>query len=223
MLDYTGWHYSFFPGTVDWQHNLASFEQFPLKNDSVEMFYSSHCFEHIPDKYHEHNFSELYRCLKPGGVVRITTPDFDKGYEAAKNHLTDFFEGYICNKGEDIYQGFIAYFCSDFLKGRLKTSDIRRSLEEMTKKDFIKWGTIDVPEEWVKEQQGHVSIWYFEKFKKMLEGAGFRNFELSTPGGSNFEEMRGSGFAWGFDNRFPEGSIFVEAHKPKPAGKTRKS
>ncbi len=214
VLDYTGWKYSFAPGTVDWQHNLASFDPFPFPDNSIRMFYSSHCLEHIPARFHEHIFREIARCLAPGGLVRLTTPDFDKGYAAAKAGDRAFFEGYACRPGDDIYQAFVFYFCAGYLKDKYPTEEIRAALNEKSREAFIDWMTCDVPEEWTRDRQDHVSIWHFDRFKELFSSVGIEDVELSTSGGSRSPEMRGAGMAWGFDRRYPKGSIYVEATKP---------
>lgn len=49
--------------------------ELPFKNESVDVFYSHHVIEHLPDlQYH---FKELYRCLKKGGVIRVGVPNSD--------------------------------------------------------------------------------------------------------------------------------------------------
>lgn len=214
VLDYTGWSYAFFPGTVDWQHNLASLHPLPLKSGSIELFYSSHCFEHLPDTFHPHLLSEMYRTLKPGGIVRITTPDFDKGFEALKEKNMDFFRGYLCNSDTEATQAFVGYFCAGYLRGRLNDSDVENAAMSKSKEAFIEWIQTDIPEAWLRENQDHVSIWYFDKFEKLMREAGFTDIRRSNPGESQSPEMRGHGFAWAFDHRYPEGSIFVEARKP---------
>jgi len=214
VLDYTGWSYSFAPGTVDWQHNLASTKPLPLKSNSICCFYSSHCLEHIPEKFHGHIASEISRCLIPGGGIRITTPDFDKGYSAIKSANKDFFYPYLCEPGGDIYQAFIGYFCRDYLKDKRDTVDIKAALESKTKEEFIDWVSVDVPEDYIEKNQDHVAVINFDRLKILFENAGLENVEYKNPEESGFHEMTGRGFAWVFNDRFPEGSLFVEATKP---------
>ena len=49
-------------------------------------FYSFHVIEHLPDDYLPSLFSELFRCLVPGGWVRLGGPD-------AENASRKFIEG----------------------------------------------------------------------------------------------------------------------------------
>lgn len=66
------------------EHNLLSFP-WPIKDNSVDEFFCSHFIEHIPHGNDGHNdpfyqfFDEVFRCLKPGGVIRTITPYYANG------------------------------------------------------------------------------------------------------------------------------------------------
>jgi len=47
----------------------------PFKDNSVDIFYSHHVIEHLPDL--QRHFDELYRCLKTSGKIRIGGPNGD--------------------------------------------------------------------------------------------------------------------------------------------------
>lgn len=49
----------------------------PFQNDSVDFFFSEHFFEHLAKSDGLKLLGEIKRCLKPGGVSRITVPDLD--------------------------------------------------------------------------------------------------------------------------------------------------
>lgn len=49
----------------------------PFREDTIDAFYSHHVVEHLPDPILPKHFAELYRCLKPGGVIRIGVPNAD--------------------------------------------------------------------------------------------------------------------------------------------------
>lgn len=61
-----------------------------FKDNSVDVVYASHLFEHLSHKAARLFLSESYRCLKPGGVVRIVVPDL---YKLAKKYVTDVENG----------------------------------------------------------------------------------------------------------------------------------
>jgi Uncharacterized protein conserved in bacteria len=52
----------------------------PFRSGSVDAFYSHHVIEHLPDASLPFHFSELLRCLKPGGVIRIGGPNGDAAF-----------------------------------------------------------------------------------------------------------------------------------------------
>lgn len=61
----------------------------PFRDDSVDVFYSHHVIEHLPDGRLPFHFQEMYRCLKPGGVIRIGGPHGD---EAIRNFLDEKYD-----------------------------------------------------------------------------------------------------------------------------------
>lgn len=46
----------------------------PIETESVDYFRASHFLEHVPDW--DAHFTEIYRCLKPGGYYEIIAPYF---------------------------------------------------------------------------------------------------------------------------------------------------
>jgi predicted SAM-dependent methyltransferase len=63
---------------ADFRHAL------PFRDNSVDAIYSINVLEHIPDI--DFHFREMYRCLKPGGVIRVGGPSGD-------SHIKKFLEG----------------------------------------------------------------------------------------------------------------------------------
>ena len=49
----------------------------PFRDATVDAFYSHHVVEHLSDQVIASLFKEMYRCLKPGGIIRIGGPDGD--------------------------------------------------------------------------------------------------------------------------------------------------
>lgn len=47
----------------------------PFRSATVDAFYSHHVIEHLPDL--EAHLSEVFRCLKPGGIYRVGGPHGD--------------------------------------------------------------------------------------------------------------------------------------------------
>lgn len=49
----------------------------PFHDNTVDIFYSHHMIEHLPDSFLPFHFNEMFRCLKPGGIIRIAGPNGD--------------------------------------------------------------------------------------------------------------------------------------------------
>jgi len=217
VMEYETEWYRYSPGIIDYNHNLASEDKFSLKNNSVYLFYLSHTIEHIPQRYCQHLFNELYRCLKPGGAIRLTNPDFDLGYEAYGRKDIEFFKKY---KGTDLDEKFLYFFASFHVVEKSKVvleetkKLLRKNFSEMSKEKFANHYTLDIPpESQERHTESHISWWNYEKMESFLKTAGFKKIYLSKPQESKFPEMRGDGRNSGFDSTHPEFSIFVEAIK----------
>ncbi|HUJ10276.1 MAG TPA: methyltransferase domain-containing protein [Verrucomicrobiae bacterium] len=49
----------------------------PFHDGTVDAFYSHHVIEHLPDSNLTSHLEDLFRCLKPGGIIRIGGPNGD--------------------------------------------------------------------------------------------------------------------------------------------------
>ena len=56
----------------------------PFPDKSVDAFYSHHVIEHLADTLLPFHFGEMFRCLKPGGFIRVGGPNGD---HAIKKYL----------------------------------------------------------------------------------------------------------------------------------------
>jgi predicted SAM-dependent methyltransferase len=56
-------------------------------NNSVDIVYASHLFEHLSKGSADLFLRESHRCLKPGGVIRIVVPDL---YKICKRYIETF-------------------------------------------------------------------------------------------------------------------------------------
>jgi len=65
--------------------------RWPFEDESFDAVYSEHMFEHILPVDGAAFLRESYRILKPGGILRITTPDLEKYLLGYVNRGTDSF------------------------------------------------------------------------------------------------------------------------------------
>lgn len=56
---------------------LDLLKEFPFKNDSFHLLYSSHFVEHIPKENLIFFLRECFRVIAPGGLLRLVLPDFE--------------------------------------------------------------------------------------------------------------------------------------------------
>ena len=47
----------------------------PFPDNRFKGIYTEHCFEHLPFNDFKKNMKEIYRVLKPGGILRLIMPD----------------------------------------------------------------------------------------------------------------------------------------------------
>jgi SAM-dependent methyltransferase len=66
-------------------------EGLPLERDSLDYIVSHHSLPEIPMTDIVGVLEELRRVLKPGGVLRISLPDLDKGIQAYLENDRDYF------------------------------------------------------------------------------------------------------------------------------------
>ena len=79
-----------FTGKCDIWADLRN--ELPFNDETIDAIYSHHMLEHLPNI--EYHLSEVFRCLKPGGVYRVGGPNGDsaiaKFIENDKNWFGDF-------------------------------------------------------------------------------------------------------------------------------------
>lgn len=127
--DLEGWlnteYNPFHPGQVF----LDATEQYPMPDDSFDYVYSEHMIEHIPWRAGQAMLRQCFRVLKPGGTIRISTPNLanicslsttqpdarQRNYikQASDKHCPDnegYLGGFVIN---NFYWDFGHYFIYD--------------------------------------------------------------------------------------------------------------
>jgi SAM-dependent methyltransferase len=90
-----GWLNSdLFPPAADvWHLDVTSV--FPLPSDTFDFIYSEHMIEHIPYTAGQVMLEECYRVLKPGGTIRVSTPDLNFVVGLYQGEKSDLQKAYI--------------------------------------------------------------------------------------------------------------------------------
>ncbi len=210
VLDTYSVAYSYPSVFIDYDFNLSSERALPFEDNTVRLFYSSHTFEHIPQKKCQFIFNEIYRCLKRGGAIRLTMPDFDLAYIAYGENNENFFKHQL---GKDIHRKFLDFF-ANFISSKISPKEFSDNYDRMKKEDFANYYSNKAIEMMGKVQvAGHLNWWNYEKVENMLKKAGFNTIYRSSYQKSRFSEMRDTKNKKYFDSTFPDISLFVEAIK----------
>jgi len=70
-------------------------QRFPFENGTFDYVYTEHLIEHISMEKGFFVFKECYRVLKPGGVIRVSTPDLHFLIDLFKPEKTEIQKQYI--------------------------------------------------------------------------------------------------------------------------------
>ncbi|MES0809977.1 methyltransferase domain-containing protein [Roseibium sp. SCPC15] len=208
------------------EYDLTKKIPLPFESNELDLAYCSHTVEHIKNDDASNLFREVYRCLKVGGVFRITCPNADLFYYAARMKNFSAFKfrtnHWFSKRNIDLdtvqpEDYLIRAFASQInptneVIERAKPQllkEMRANLEEMDKADFLDWLTSKVKFS-IKNVGSHINWWNHAKFSELLSEAGFDAIYPSTFGGSIAAPMRNT---QKFDKTVPEESIYVEAIK----------
>lgn len=124
----------------------------PIAENSCDMIYSSHFFEHLDYPQGVKLMRDCYRMLRPGGTFRFCLPNFKRAFEAYVNRDQEFLNGLLEMQWPD------------------QSVDIRRVLPE------VELGTESIADyvNYVVYQSGeHKCIYDEEKVIKLLRHIGF--------------------------------------------------
>jgi general secretion pathway protein G len=143
---------------------LDATRPFPLPECSFDFVYSEHQIEHVPLRAGDRMLAECFRVLRPGGVVRIATPDLARIARLAQSPL-----------GED--EAYYVEYISRMLG--LPAPDPTRVINAM----FRAFGPDDA--------SGHQFIYSFDTLAERLRAAGFTDVRRREVGESEHPMLRG--------------------------------
>lgn len=200
-------------------------QPFPIESATIGGFYFSHVNEHLPDQINDFLFAEVFRCLRPGGVVRFVFPDFDKALRAYARSDRDFFQFDWWRRSgfSDRMEWSNAALLLEFVAGRALRGGPEDGNKKYSADEFAEWISEESPYDvakqicralsWKAQKKNpntHCNWWTVRKFKKCLEKVGFSNVWESSYLGSVLYPLRDSKL---FDTTFPHMSGYVEAQK----------
>lgn len=215
------------------EHDLFSTDTIKLNDGSAYAAYCSHTIEHIDDLSVQRLLNEIFRLLKPGGVVRIVTPDIQLQYRAYRDNDRHYFFWINSYSREKDYQragltqplnqasidqifleDFASYASTLPVKGasqRISDEELRQLFASRSFEDALDYCTSLCPIELQKDNpQNHINWFHEKKLHSMLAKAGFNNIYRSAYGQSYCAPMRDLNF---FDKTLPKVSLYMEARK----------
>ncbi|HYW13601.1 MAG TPA: methyltransferase domain-containing protein [Longimicrobium sp.] len=143
---------------------LDATQPFPIPSASFQFVYSEHQIEHIPLAAGDRMLAECFRVLRPGGIVRIATPDLERMARLALPPLGE----------EETY--YVAYISR--MLG-LPAPDATRVVNAI----FREFGPDDA--------SGHQFIYSYETLAERLRAAGFADARRCEVGESTHDVLRG--------------------------------
>lgn len=144
---------------------LDATRPFPFEDDVFDYVYSEHMIEHIGHQSAVSMLRECFRVLKPGGKIRISTPDLkvytalhSKEKTASQNHYVDWMSQKL------VAEGFVPEvdYCKDVF---------------IINNAFRSWG--------------HQFLYDRETLRVTLSRVGFKDLEFYQPCVSDDENLRG--------------------------------
>ena len=165
-------------------------QPFPFEDNSLDYIFHEHVIEHI--NYHQGQFmlQECFRVLKPGGRIRIATPDLQ------------VFLGLYGNQASAEQKLFLSEyvrFNSDVWSADLKHVRNNHAVFVLNH-NFRAWG--------------HQFIYDYPALSEALERAGFSDTERQSPQESKDDNLCGLEFRKEIVGIFD--ALVVEAKKPQP-------
>jgi hypothetical protein len=230
VLDFHSESYGYHPIFLDHNINLENKSKWPIKNQSYNLVYSSHTFEHLSEKAVDFTLDEIFRILKPGSGFRINVPDTNLAITAYENGdlswFRDVWMGYVDDLGDckhpdgnyedDFWLEFyiISFFASYLVRSRdydIDLERVRSNYERLQTAEFLNKYSNKVTDSMQSGHPGWHRNWFtIEKLRDKLASKGFNEIERSECRKSRYNEMNKAEF-----DRRPHMSVYVDAKKPE--------
>ena len=133
---------------VHYVRDVTDLAIFP--DNHADLVYACHVLEHVRHRALEHALWEWRRVLKPGGVLRLSVPDFDKllcVYEAYHGDLRSIISPLMGGQEHDYnvhYSAFNRQYLSDKLI-KVGFLEVRRwDADSVSNHDFTDWANSSI-------------------------------------------------------------------------------
>ena len=230
-VDYATEHYRAVQRGQFIPYDLMQLAPLPIESGSAEIVYSSHTIEHVSDEAVRNLFRECYRILKPGGGLRVTTPDAALEFQAYQRndrcywYWTDWYsrpgsweDQYTLPLGQaSIQQLFLHHFASQLCEIDIDTTSTRKYSDAEIAAVFSERPLEEALDFFTRQCKynpghpgNHINWWTQDKLVSFLKQAGFAVCCRSGFGQSAFLPLRDTRF---FDMTHPRISLYVEATK----------
>jgi SAM-dependent methyltransferase len=197
---------------IDIVHNFMDEKPIGLSDGCVDLVYTEHCIEHLPEKKVAYLLGDVFRLLKPGGVLRISCPDSSIAYDKYTDPNVERidFNSRLRDDGKEIeLLDFMATPLANTMtreeaRGILLSNRSEKAFDIFTSRlgDLTK-------EDQERSPGGHLSWWDGRKLQFVLRVLGFRKVTLRDRNESGIEDFKDSCF----DRTAPTFSVRVECAK----------
>ena len=177
--------------------------------------YASHCLEHLQESQVKWWIGEVFRILKIGGRVRITSPDIKAFFDAYEAKDASFYD-WIRGRGAYQFDSWLRLIVRSFAEPVVDNYDdeeLYRLYQSMTRAEFLKFfndQVENVVDERFLDPSCHKSWWSGEKMCSLLIEAGFSKVKVKEQNESDCAVFAQKQF---FNRTRPYMSFFVEAIK----------
>lgn len=206
-------------------YNLNDMAPLPFADNSLEVAYTSHTIEHVKNDAVRNLFLEVFRCLKPGGIFRITCPDADRLFLATSLNRSDYWvwrHNWFRKRGVNpdevaIEDYLVRELCTSrspwvgeqFRESTLDFRTVREKMNTSSREEFFDWLT--APCRFRDDAPGHhINWWTHDKCARFLSEAPYTSVYRSDRGASLALPLQNPNH---FDTTFPVMSLYIEAIK----------
>ncbi len=141
---------------------LDATQPFPFGAEAFDIVFSEHMIEHVSYPMGRKMVQECFRVMKPGGTIRISTPDL--------HFLLALFE----REKTDVQSRFMDFHIAKWMPDLVGDTAIK---ETLVLNSFIR-------------RWGHLFIYDRETLARLLESAGFESMRFMKVGESGIPELQ---------------------------------